>query len=525
MPVADSTFLIVGDVPQYFFDDLVIEQVQDLTRTVHRPEKEPGPLIGKDRPWERVAYFTVNGWSLFRGEDGEFKCWYMNWHVDPEEVKRQQVLYCCFASICYARSTDGLHWEKPDLDYYREAGARTNVVLGNTESFMTLESTHVFEDHVDPDPGRRYKLLLDRLVRAQDRSDEAFQSTRDGRDGMTDRVAVEVHASRDGLSWTPFDEEPRFGRHGNGLGDCYTVYPDPETGLYRLITRAAGMESVHYDARRPRTGSFFPPHFPHDAGRRNKRRIFVTESADLVHWSRPLCILDADAMGLNLDDSLYNMVHYKVGEVYVGLLNVLHEVSNTMDVHLMYSRDGWAWQAASPGMPWLTTTPEAWDRYMVNASSPPVPVGDELFVFHGGASCHHDWWIMGLKEGLSVPEAAGVDAAQYGLGVARMRRDGYVSIDAGAAREGVMVTRALRTESRCLTLNAACRNGGGIEVEVTDADDQVLEGFARADCERFTGDSTDATMAWKGGRDIPHDGCLRLRFFMRDASLYAFAFR
>ena len=46
----DSTLLIVGDVPQYFADSVVIAQTQDVTRAVRSPRKVEGPLISKDRP-------------------------------------------------------------------------------------------------------------------------------------------------------------------------------------------------------------------------------------------------------------------------------------------------------------------------------------------------------------------------------------------------------------------------------------------------------------------------------------------
>lgn len=524
MRSVDSTMLIVGNVPQYFFDNLVIEQIQDLTRTVHSPAKQPGPLLKKDRPWERTPYFTANGWSVLRDRtSGEFRCWYEDWHIDPKEVARQGVVYCCFSPTSYARSADGLNWEKPELDYFEHNGRKTNIVLGDPSSFVKLESATVFEDPLDPDPQRRFKMLLNHYIYAKDRVKEELAGTRDGRDGLSDIVTVEMHYSGDGLRWTPSPELPRFGQHGNGLGDCYIVLPDPETGIYRLVTRAAGMESVYYDERRPRTNSFFPPLFPHDVARNNKRRIFLSESVDLIHWSRPQCILNPEDIGANLDESYYHMTHFRLGEVYVGLLNVLHQVANTMEVYLVYSRDGWNWHHANPGRPWLSPMAGSWDASMVNVSSPPIAVGEDLFVFHGGASNHHDWWITGLREGLTVPEAHSLEEARYGLGLAKMRLDGYVSVDAGAVREGVLVTRALRTDSRKLVLNAVCGKGGYTQVEVTDAEERVLDGCARAECDTFSGDGTKATITWKRRADIPHDGSLRLRFFMRNASLYSFA--
>ncbi|MBI3922189.1 MAG: hypothetical protein HY318_12280 [Armatimonadetes bacterium] len=527
MNYMDSTMLIIGNVPQYFFDNLVVEQIQDITRTVHSPRKEPGPLIQKDRPWERIPYLTVNGWNLLRDSaTGEFKCWYDDFPVDTQEVVRQKALYCVSSWTSYARSSDGLNWEKPELDHLEVEGRRTNIVIGGKPPFTKLDSTTVFEDTLDPDPERRFKMLLTRYLYAKDRSEEELATTlnlKPGFDNSHDEIRIEMHYSADGIKWTPSKELPRYGQHGNGLGDAYTFFVDADSGIYRFLTRAAGMLSVHYDERRPRTNSFFPPTFPHDVARMNKRRVFQSESVDLIHWSRPQCILTPDAQEDNLDDSYYGMVQFKRGEVYVGLVNVLHEVSNTIDVRLVYSRDGWRWYQLNQRQPWLTTSAGSWDDCMVNISSPPIPMGDESFVFYGGASCHHDWWMMGLYEGLDVPEAHNVEAARYGLGLAKMRLDGFVSVDAGAVREGVLVTKDLRTEGRQLVLNATCGNGGYVQVEATDSEERVLEGCSRAACNTFSGDSTKATITWKGRADIPHGGSLRLRFFMRDASLYSFA--
>ena len=54
----------IGSVPQYFFDNGVIEQVQDITRVWHCPEKQQGPLIKSDQPWEDVTYFSCNTWNV-----------------------------------------------------------------------------------------------------------------------------------------------------------------------------------------------------------------------------------------------------------------------------------------------------------------------------------------------------------------------------------------------------------------------------------------------------------------------------
>ena len=528
MQAPDSTILIINDVPQYFFDNALIEQIQDLTKSVHSPQKQGEALIKKDRPWDKIPFLTVNGWTVLRDrKNGEFKCWYDDFPVDTQEVVRQKTLYCVSSWTCFARSSDGLNWEKPALDYCEVDGRKTNIVIGRKPPFHKLDSTTIFEDVLDPDPNKRFKMLLTRYIYARDRSTEELAATlnlKPGFDTRHDEIRIEMYCSGDGIHWTAAKELPRYGQHGNGLGDVYTFFIDENTGIYRFLTRAAGMLSVHYDPRRPKSNSFFPPAFPHDIARMNKRRVFLSESKDLIHWSVPKCILTPDAQQDNLDDSYYGMVQFKMGEIYVGLLNVLHEVSNTMNVRLLYSRDGWQWQYLNQRQPWLTTSADSWDTYMVNISAPPIPVDNELFVFYGGASCHHDWWITGRYEQLNVPEAEDITMAQFGLGLAKMRLDGFVSIDALDVREGILITRALMTEKRHLAINAACGKGGYLAVEVTDADEKVLEGFSRKDCEVFRGDSVKTVMTWNGQAEIPHNQTLRLRFFMKNASLYSLQF-
>ena len=513
MNFMDSTMLLIGRSPQYFFDSVLLEQIQDITRTVHSPSKEPGPLLQKDRPWETVPYFTVNGWSVVRDSlSGEFKCWYEDWQLDPAGVdtaaaapgRKQPTLGVLTSRLCYARSDDGLNWEKPELDYLEEGGRKTNIVFGDG-SYRRSESSSVFEDPLEADPAKRFKTYY-------------------GCFSPEGHIVSMAH-SPDGLGWTPSEETPKYGHLGEGLGDLYVVIPDVDSRTYRCTCRHKGILAVHHDERRPKTTSvFFHPTYPRDASRSNKRRIFQAVSSDLIHWSAPQCILTPDEDADNLDETYYGMCQMRMGQGYLGFLNTIREVSNTLSVRLVFSRDGWTWNHLNHGQPWLTTTAEAWDRYMVNISTPPIAVGDEHYVFHGGARNHHDWWISGLKEGLDVPEARSLDEVRYGLGLAKLRRDGFVSIDAGVVREGVLVTRALRTDANQLFLNARCGDGGYIEVEATDGDENVFTGYARDRCDTFTGDSTHASVTWRGASTIPHEGSLRLRFFMRNASLYSMQF-
>ena len=83
-----------------------------------------------------------------------------------------------------------------------------------------------------------------------------------------------------------------------------------------------------------------------------------------------------------------------------------------------------------------------------------------------------------------------------------------------------------------------------MDVEVTNAADEVLPGFSRAECDRFRSDSVHHIVGWNRHSEIPTlpavenrqfsvrrlgspyapAGHRKLRFYLRDADLYSFTF-
>jgi hypothetical protein len=239
----------------------------------------------------------------------------------------------------------------------------------------------------------------------------------------------------------------------------------------------------------------------------------------------------------DLDSTFYGLCQVPMGDVRVGLLNVFNYVHNDMHVRLAYTRDGHTWEHLNSRRPWLEPTgPDRWDAYMVTIPSPPIRVADELFVFYGGAKNHHDWWITGEREGLPVPEATDLSQVAYALGLAKLRADGFCSLEAGPVRNGIFVTRPVISPGEHLVINASCGSGGSIAVEVVDHNDEVVGGLGKEDCDVFSGDSVNHVVTWQGSNRVPvgsthrakypepERGRLRsLRFFMRNAHLYSFA--
>ena len=131
----DSSLLRVGRQKQLFFDYVVIESVQDITRTLHRPVKvEQNPLIVKDQPWETVPYFSTNVWNVFYdAHEGIYKCLYTDWDFDQAAYAEGRESMESRMRQLYAYSEDGINWVKPKLGLIQEDGADTNIVFGSDE--------------------------------------------------------------------------------------------------------------------------------------------------------------------------------------------------------------------------------------------------------------------------------------------------------------------------------------------------------------------------------------------------------
>ena len=69
MAELDSTDLHIGDTPQYFFDNGMVEEIQNVSRTIHRPEMcDENPLIEQDRPWEHALNMHADDYQVWRDD-------------------------------------------------------------------------------------------------------------------------------------------------------------------------------------------------------------------------------------------------------------------------------------------------------------------------------------------------------------------------------------------------------------------------------------------------------------------------
>jgi hypothetical protein len=220
------------------------------------------------------------------------------------------------------------------------------------------------------------------------------------------------------------------------------------------------------------------------------------------------------------------MQQFRVGRMHIATHAVYRYGDNEMDVRQLYSRDGQRFTPADRGTPFLAPRGAGnWDAHMVSMTSQPIEIGDEWFFYHGGSKVHHDWWC-GPPEGIDHPDARDPAAAMrdgFGLGLARLRKDGFASLDGSRERPGYLLTRPFKTPSDRLLINARCRPGGSIRVGVLDIDRNPFESRTPELCEPFTGDSTAHEITWSGSNQITNPGKWRqLVFLIRDAELFSF---
>jgi hypothetical protein len=167
-----------------------------------------------------------------------------------------------------------------------------------------------------------------------------------------------------------------------------------------------------------------------------------------------------------------------------------------------------------------------WDTCWFNNEGPGVVVGDEVWVYYSARNTPHDHPAGFAQSSFSKEEQAEARkqiGTKYrsGIGIAVWKRDRFVSVDAPAAG-GALTTVPMVFAGSRLELNAATKPGGEIVVEILDKAGKPL-----ARSKPFSGDNLSHRVEWESPLKLATLAStpVSLRFGMKDASLFAFAFR
>ena len=460
---------------QLFLDDFVIADVNAVTRVIHQPTKYAGnPVIRSDLPTDGTAIQSRNAPDW----DEQEKVWKLWYFCTDEDV----------GGARFARSKDGVHWEKPDLGLVESHGNRkNNLVFVKNDPAAFIQ--HVFIDPHGP-ADRRFKGMI----------------------GSKDRRPI---VSADGYTFTALNVPAIPSQDESHLGW-------DELGKQYLMT-------VKHN------GPF-------------GRSVYLTLSKDFEHWSDPELIYYADAPDQRLGEEhirkleanprmwrptintpgeynveIYNMAVFVYEGLYVGTPNYFESsgriplpIGNqdgTNSLKLTCSRNLRAWTRVGDRTHFLPVSemgPGVIDTGQIMATSHPIRMGDELWFYYSGLDVRHR------------PKSA-TERGPYhgGIHLAKLRLDGFVSMRADASG-GFLDTRPMQLEGRHLMINGTAR--GEIRAEIVDRDGrQPLPGWSAADCAPVAGDNLKAELRWKG-RDLKElaGRSVRVRFQLKAADLYSF---
>jgi hypothetical protein len=462
-------------------DDQLIDRIEGLKRTLHSPtDVADNPVLLPDRPWEhrRIPYGSVRYFPAER----KFKCWYLAMNIYDSRPgfrgyrKQHRVPIHEAAFICYAESDDGLHWRKPELGLHEFRGSKKNNIV------LTCPGTHfdstsvmiVPDDHDWP-----YRMITfigrwpyrEDLVKKQWGDPPPFGIARHGHYAF---------GSKDGIHWQELNDNRPVLR----ASDRSMFWWDPVKRIY------VGAAKTSHEGKRAQAYAW---------------------SRDMIHWKKTSDWIHRADEQDHPGDEAEASYGFRYGSQWLGfaeMRRVRKGQSGIVDHgvkinwELLTSSDGRHWNRPIRRPFFDDAGPETW-RYQVLKvfANPPIEQDGSLLIYYGG------------KTG-TVPVEEGYEPFQA-LCLAELRKDGFVSLDAGK-QPGMVLTRAITITGRKLRVNVRAPDGE-LRVEILDESGKVA-----ATSESVTGDLLDARVKWGRGNLADLQGqSVQLRFTLRNGEFYS----
>ena len=458
----------------------VMEDYSECRPTVHAVEKHPdNPLISNDRSMglDRQMIATT---VLYDDELDRFRMW--GSAIDPSKPNKTAEYICSK----YAESSDGFHWEQPELGQFEFNGSRNNSIMSyDCSGHGPIQTRHPQVFRI-PDEHRdvgRFGMVIHAIKIGPLADDEHH---------MEQHLAF----SDDGLKWKLRESHNPFIRGRNDTPNQPIVWnPDRQVFMHyrRATVNAAEI-----------------------------RRIAYSESEDLIHWTQPRLVIGPNELDAPM---FYGMGVTRYQNMYLGEVHYLYADDGAttwvpkawqVDVQLAWSHDGLNWERHPRRpvfIPLGPLDPGSCDWGMVWGVQEMMDVGDRVFVYYRGEEGMHTGLIARGREHVCL---------------GTLRRDGFVSLDASC--EGWALTVPLRCPGGKLHINARTAADGLVQVALREGegtrDGEWPEAWSFDFATEFVGDAHDHEVNWTGQTDLsPWEGrTIRLEFRLVKAELYSFWF-
>jgi len=373
------------------------------------------------------------------------------------------------SNTCYATSRDGLTWDKPALDVV----SGTNIVIAKE----LRDSSTVWLDHEEKNRARRFKMAV-------------FKEH-----------SLILYASPDGIHWT-------IQGQSGPTDDRSTVFYNPFRRKWVFSLRDEQLGGFGRFRRYWERDDFF------DGAKWAAGEPVFWSGADSAEQRRA---------GYGTRPQLYNLDAVAYESLMLGLFTIWRgetlDREKPNDVCVGFSRDGFHWWRPDR-QPFIPVSEQvgAWNWANVQtAGGCCLVVGDQLYFYVSGRT--------------GVPGTQ--DPGTCSTGLAMLRRDGFVSMDAPEAAagprltsvavgRGELLTRPVLFTGEHLFVNADL-GGGELRVAVEDVAGNVLPGFELRSSVAVRGNHTASAVNWSSATLARLAGKpVRLRFALTSGRLYAF---
>jgi len=448
-----------------FADDYFIESLHGARRVLGTPEKltVDGPIdIVLDQPWD--AEVVLISPAVYDDELCQFRIYYNVWAEDR-------------LLICALVSEDGLTWERPKLGLVEWAGSKNNNITNCPPGGLMT-----FCDPYAIDATQRWKRI-----------DNKPTGTK--ADGSPQWLAFH---SKDGFDWRAYpsgehsDQQMlfNFGSPGQSFGG----YIDPDARYIYYSQRGSG--------RRTRI-----------MGRR--------DSVDGLNWSGLRTVIDQDlddppgtefyGAGFDVanrtDGGLHTMMLQTFlsdiseplvmqdpgsywGQAEPGPAAVAARVDGHVDTQLAFSRDTVSWTRYR--QPFLQRgIPGSWDGGMLYGDAP-ILHNDRLWLFYSATDLSHNGRSHRPDEG-RYPQGK-----NWGKGLAQLRPDGWVSIEAESFAPGQLTTHRFRQEDGGRISVNVDASAGELHYELLHDTGAPITGYGLQDCDPIRTDTLSTQLSWNG---------------------------
>jgi len=254
------------------------------------------------------------------------------------------------------------------------------------------------------------------------------------------------------------------------------------------------------------------------AGPNFRRLVSYTSSIDFVHWTTPYRAIVPEPRDEGTLEFYAAGGPIARGGLLIASPRMLRDdlpadpggpVEGIGYATLVTSRDGEYWERHDGTFMNRNLDPDAFDHAMTWVGCQLI-AGDEVWIYYGG-----------YKQGHKINRYT-----ERQIGLAKLRRDGYVSRDAFGADPGRLITPLLRpARAGRLVLNAEASGGGEIQVQVRDRWRKVVPGLGYTDCTPVRGNGLAQPVAWKADLTRLEAAPFHLDFRIANARLYGFEFQ